>query len=213
MPIRATLEMTGTKDEFVMGDKAKMREMWRKPLTSLRAALCLTGALTVLASTAPAQTAMALLNVQEAIQRTAEGQQLIKQLETKYEPTRQSLESKNADLAQKRDQLQKGANTMSDEARRALAREIQKAETDLQREAEDARGEFGREQNELFNSVGQKMMAVIDKYSKEKGFQIVMDISNPQSPILYAVNEVNITAAIITAYDQQHPVSSAAASE
>ena len=57
------------------------------------------------------------------------------------------------------------------------------------------------------------MMAVIDKYSKEKGFQIVMDISNPQSPILYAVNEVNITAAIITAYDQQHPVSSAAASE
>ena len=196
-----------------MGDKAKMREMRRKPLTSLRAALCLTGALTVLASTAPAQTAMALLNVQEAIQRTAEGQKLIKQLETKYEPTRVALESKNADLAQKRDQLQKGANTMSDAARRALAREIQKAETDLQREAEDARGEFGREQNELFNSVGQKMMAVIDKYSKEKGFQIVMDISNPQSPILYAVNEVNITAAIITAYDQQHPVSSAATSE
>ena len=90
---------------------------------------------------------------------------------------------------------------MSDEARRTLAREIQKAETDLQREAEDARGEFGQEQNQLFNSVGQKMMAVIDKYSKENGYQIVMDISNPQGPILYAVNEVNITAAIITAYE------------
>ena len=187
-----------------------MLEMWRKPLIGPRAALCLVGALTALASTAVAQTATALLNVQEAIQRTGEGQKLIKQLETKYEPTRQRLESKTADLAQKRDQLQKGANTMSDEARRTLAREIQKAETDLQREAEDARGEFGREQQELFNSVGQKMMAVIDKYSKANGFKIVMDISNPQSPILYAVNEVNITAQIISAYDEEHPVTSAA---
>ena len=57
------------------------------------------------------------------------------------------------------------------------------------------------------------MMAVIDKYSKENGYQIVMDISNPQSPILYAVNEVNITAAIITAYDAAHPVSGAAPAE
>ncbi|MXY68434.1 MAG: OmpH family outer membrane protein [Acidobacteriia bacterium] len=196
-----------------MGDTAKMLETWRKSPSGLRAAVCLIGGLAVLAGTAAAQTSMALLNVQEAIQRTAEGQQLIKQLETKYEPTRLRLESKNADLAKKRDQLQKGANTMSDEARRTLAREIQKAETDLQREAEDARGEFGREQNELFNSVGQKMMAVIDKYSKENGYQIVMDISNPQSPILYAVNEVNITAAIITAYDAAHPVSGAAPAE
>ena len=193
-----------------MGDTGKMLKTWRKAASGLRVAVCLVGALGVLVGTAAAQTAMALLNVQEAIQRTAEGQQLIKQLESKYEPTRLSLESKNADLAKKRDQLQKGANTMSDEARRTLAREIQKAETDLQREAEDARGEFGREQNELFNSVGQKMMAVIDKYSKENGYQIVMDISNPQSPILYAVNEVNITAAIITAYDAAHPVSGTA---
>lgn len=196
-----------------MGDTGKMLETWRKSPSGLRAAVCLIGGLAVLAGTAAAQTSMALLNVQEAIQRTAEGQQLIKQLETKYEPTRLRLESKNADLAKKRDQLQKGANTMSDDARRTLAREIQKAETDLQREAEDARGEFGREQNELFNSVGQKMMAVIDKYSKENGYQIVMDISNPQSPILYAINEVNITAAIITAYDAAHPVSGAAPAE
>ena len=116
----------------------------------------------------------------------------------------------NADIARKRDQLQKGANTMSDDARRNLARDIQKAETELQRETEDARGEFSQEQGQLFNSVGQKMMAVIDKYAKERGFKIVMDISNPQGPVLYAVNEVNITSAIISAYDAQHPVASSA---
>ncbi len=168
-------------------------------------------ALTLLAIGGQAQADVALLNVQEAISRTAEGQQLIKELENKYEPTRARLESLNGDLARKRDQMQRGANTMSDEARRNLARDIQKAEVDLQRETEDARGEFGQEQSQLFNAVGQKMMAVIDQYSKQNGFKIVMDISNPQGPVLYAVNEVNITSAIISAYDAQHPVGGAGA--
>ena len=167
----------------------------------------------VLSAAAMAQSSMALLNVQEAISRTGEGQKLIQQLEQKYRPTQERLESLQGDLNRLRDQYQKGANTMSEEARRNLARDIQKKEVDLQREMEDARGEFSQEQGELFNSVGSKMMAVIDKYSKEKGFQIVLDISNPQSPVLYAVNEVNITNDIITAYDTAYPAEGASPSE
>lgn len=159
----------------------------------------------LLPAAAVGQTRLAILNVQEAISRTGEGQKLIQQLEQKYRPTQQRLEAKQGDVNRMRDQYQKGANTMSDDARRTLARDIQKAEVDLQREMEDARGEFSQEQNELFSSVGSKMMAVIDKFSKDNGFQVVLDISNPQSPVLYAVNEVNITNAIITAYDSSHP--------
>ena len=159
------------------------------------------------------ETKLALLNVQEAISRTGEGQKLIRELEQKYEPTRQRLEAKQTEVNRMRDQFQRGTNTMSDEAKRNLARDIQKAEVELQRDTEDARGEFSQEQGELFNSVGSKMMAVIDRYSKANGFQIVMDISNPQSPVLYAVNEVNITNAIITAYDAAHPVGGASPTE
>ena len=177
-------------------------------------AACTFAACLVLTGGAVAQeTKLALLNVQEAISRTGEGQKLIRELEQKYEPTRQRLEAKQAEVNQMRDQYQKGTNTMSDEAKRNLARDIQRAEVELQRATEDARGEFSQEQGELFNSVGSKMMAVIDKYSKANGFQIVLDISNPQSPVLYAVNEVNITNAIITAYDAAHPVGGASPTE
>lgn len=164
----------------------------------------------VIAGSAFAQTQLAILNVQEAISRTAEGQKLIRELEQKYGPTQQRLESKQGEINRMKDQYQKGSNTMSEEARRNLARDIQKAETAMQREVEDARGEFSQEQNQLFNAVGSKMMAVIDQYSKDRGFQIVLDISNPQSPVLYAVNEVNITNAIISAYDAAHPSDAAA---
>lgn len=155
------------------------------------------------------ETKIALLSVQEAISRTGEGQKLIKELEDKYRPTQQRLESMQGDITRMRDQYQKGENTMSDEAKRTLARDIQRKEVELQRESEDARGEFNQEQGTLFNAVGSKMMAVIDKYSRDNGYQVVMDISSPQSPVLYAVNDVNITNAIIAAYDAAHPADGA----
>ncbi len=162
-------------------------------------------------SAAAQGTKIALMNVQEAISRTGEGQKLIRQLEEKYRPRQDDLQAKQDKVAQLRDQLQRGANTMSDEARRNLTREIQRAETDLQREAEDARGEFNQEQGALFNSVGQKIMDVINSHATEKGYEIIMDISNQQSPILFAVNALNITDAIIAAYDAAHPADGAAA--
>lgn len=179
-------------------------------LRNAGAATCALAVCTLLAASAAAQTQLAILNVQEAISRTGEGQKLIRELEQKYGPTQRRLESKQNEVNRMREQLQKGANTMSQEALRNLQRDIQKAETALQRDMEDARGEFSQEQNQLFNAVGSKMMAVIDKFSKDNGFQIVLDISNPQSPVLYAVNEVNITNAIISAYDAAHPSDAAA---
>ena len=102
---------------------------------------------------------------------------------------------------------------MSEEARRTLARDIQTKERTLQRDMEDARGEFSQEQNELFNAVGNKLMSIIIKYSQDNGFSIVLDVSNPQSPVLHAVNDVNITNAIVEAYNSAHPAEAASPAE
>ena len=160
----------------------------------------------MLAGSAVAQTKVALINVQEAISRTAEGQKLIRELQERYQPTQQELAGKNSKLTEMRDQLQKGANTMSEEARRNLTRDIQKAEVELKRRMEDTQGEFSQEHNQLFNTIGSKMITVIDRYSKDNGLHLVMDISSPQSPVLYAVTEVNITNQIIETYDATNPV-------
>ena len=160
----------------------------------------------MLAGSAVAQTKVALINVQEAISRTAEGQKLIRELQERYQPTQQELAGKSSKLTEMRDQLQKGANTMSEEARRNLTRDIQKAELELKRRMEDAQGEFSQEQNQLFNTIGSKMITVIDRYSKDNGLHLVMDISSHQSLVLYAVNEMNITNQIIETYDATNPV-------
>ncbi len=178
-------------------------------LSKVLAVLCVLAA----ALPAAAQAKIGVINVQQAIASTQEGQELIKKLEEKYKPTRDTMEAENRNIAEMRDRLQKGANTMSDEARRNLARDIQTKERNLQRDMEDARGEFNQEQNDLFNAVGTKLMAIIIKYSQDNGLSVVLDISNPQTSVLYAVNEANITNAIVELYDAEHAADAAGPAE
>ncbi|MEZ5362376.1 MAG: OmpH family outer membrane protein [Bryobacterales bacterium] len=166
----------------------------------LRATVC---ALAISCVPLMAQTKVAIISIQDVITRTQEGQQLIKQLQDKYAPKSKELEGMNNEINELRNQLNKGQNTMSDDARRDLMRRIQQKERDQQRAVEDARGQFNQEQQQIFNEVGAKVFAVVSQYSQEKGYSIVLDVSSPQTPVFWAANEVNITNDIITAYDAQ----------
>ena len=154
---------------------------------------------------------IAIINMQDAVMRTQEGQKLARELQEKYGPTQQRLETQQQEIVSLRDQLSRGANTMSDEARRKLTREIQTKERSMQRDVEDARQEFNDTQQKASGAMFQKMVAVIDKHAKTNGFSIVFDISAPQSPVLFALNEILITNDVIALYDQENPVAAAPA--
>ncbi len=154
---------------------------------------------------------IAIINMQDAVMRTQEGQKLARELQGKYGPTQQRLETQQQEIVSLRDQLSRGANTMSDEARRKLTREIQTKERSMQRDVEDARQEFNDTQQKASGAMFQKMVAVIDKHAKTNGFSIVFDISAPQSPVLFALNEILITNDVIALYDQENPVAAAPA--
>jgi outer membrane protein len=55
------------------------------------------------------------------------------------------------------------------------------------------------------------MVAIVDKHAQDNGYTVVLDISGPQSPVLYAVNEANITANVVGVYDAENPATAAAA--
>jgi len=149
-----------------------------------------------------AGTKVGIINIQDAIIRSEEGQKTAKILQDKYAPRQAELQTKRRDLEDLQAQLSKGRNTMSDEARNNLIRQIDLKNKSLTRDNEDATAEFQQEESKLINTIGQKMMAVIDKYAKEKGYSIILDISSPQSPVLYAVNTVDITTEIVGLYDK-----------
>jgi outer membrane protein len=166
---------------------------------------------------APAQAAPAvgtkvgIINIQLAIVNVAEGKKAAADLQSQFAPKRQQFENLRKDLEGLRERLQAQERTLSDEARADLAKQIDAKTREfnylsdtLQRESQDAEGEVVRR-------IGQKMMGVIDKYSRENGYSLILDVSSQQTPVIYATPMLNITDDIIRIYDTTHPVTPPAA--
>jgi outer membrane protein len=160
-------------------------------------------ALTLMASVpALAQQKIGVVQVQQAIVGTKEGQKAASDLETKMAPKRKELETKQADLRRLQESLQKGGSVMNEQARAQLSREIDVKNKDYQRSLEDAQAEFQGEQDRILNELGAKLMAVINKYAKDNGYSLVIDVSNPQTPVMYAAESIDITKDVVDLYDK-----------
>jgi outer membrane protein len=158
-----------------------------------------------------APTKIAVIQIQSALVATKDGQKAAAELETKMAPRKKELDAKQSEIKDLQEKLQRGGNTLSDSAKEDLTRNIDQRTKAYNRQVEDAQAELEQEQQKVLNALGQKMMQVIDKYAQANGFAVVLDVSNPQTPVLYASNTVDITKAIVDMYDQANPGGSAAA--
>src|SRR5216683_2694973 len=152
-----------------------------------------------------ATTKVGIIHIQNAIISTKDGQKAAKDLQDKFAPTRTRLEKKQADLEADRAKLNQGSNAMSADQKEKLMRDIDQKTKSLNRDTEDAQAELDQEQGKVMQELGQRIMAVIDKYSKDKGYSLILDVSSQQTPVLFAANDIDITADIIKLYDQNAP--------
>jgi outer membrane protein len=169
-----------------------------KVLVSLAAALAL--ALGAQAQSQP--TKIAVIYLQGAIGNTKDGQKAVSDLEAKTAPKKKEIDQKQNEIASLQDQLNKGANTLSDTAKNDLYKNIENKKKSLQRELEDAQAELDQDQQKILQQIGGKMQAVIERYAHDHGYVLVVDVSNPQSPVFYASPSIDITKEIIELYDQ-----------
>ena len=169
--------------------------------------------LCVAAGLLPAQTPskIGIIHMQEAILETKDGQKAKDQLQAKFAPRVQSLEKMQADLNTMADQLKKGEATMSPEAKAKLQNDATNLNKRFQREQEDFQAEEQQEENRVVQDLGQKMYDVIIKYATQNQLAMVIDVTNPQGPVLWADQAINIKDAIVKLYDQAHPVAGAPA--
>jgi len=165
-------------------------------------ALAMGAVLVASAQSNPPQTKVGIIHIQNAIISTKEGQKAAADLQSKFAPKKADLDKKQNAISQLQDQLRQGANTMSDDAKDKLMREIDRMTKSLNRESEDDQADLDQAQQKVMRQLGQKMMAVIDKYAKENGYALILDVSSQTTPVLYATNSIDITQDIIALYDK-----------
>jgi len=179
-----------------------MIKMTRFAVASLGLALALPAA-------AQSPGKVGVINIQSAIAGTKDGQKAASDIQSRFNPKKAEFEKRQSDIAQLQEQLNRGANTLSEEARTQLTREIEQKTKALNRDTEDARGELDQEEQKIMNELGGRIMAVIDKYAKDNGYTLVLDVSSPQTPVLFASATIDITKEIIELYDKNVPAPAA----
>jgi outer membrane protein len=158
--------------------------------------------------TQPAATSgarIAVIHIQRAITDTAEGKKAAEELTKRFTPVRNELEKMQLEIESLKKKLEGLQNVGTDEQRAQLIREIDRKTKDFNRKNEDAQNDFQAAEAQLINSLGQKVMRVIDEYARRNGYDVVLDISQQNSNVLWAKPTIEITDEVIGAYNIMAP--------
>jgi len=148
------------------------------------------------------------INIEQAIFASNEGQRDFEALIKKLEPKQTELKNMNDEVESLKKQLSTQGDKLNDDSRGALVKQVEDKQKKLERSVQDARDDAQSQQNEIAQRILQKMAPIIVKYAGDKGFGLIMDTSNPwpQGPVLWAGPSVDITKAIVDAYNVQSGV-------
>ncbi len=161
-------------------------------------------------ASAPAGNKVAIVNIQDAIANTNEGKKELDALQQRFAPKQAELKSQNDEVENLKKQLQTQGDKLSDDERNNRLKSLEVKQKSLQRNFEDAQNEFQQAEQEVVNRLGKKMLDVLEKYAKGNGYAMVLDVSNPQTPVLYASPGANITKELVDAYNAEVPVAAPA---
>jgi outer membrane protein len=155
---------------------------------------------------APPPIKVATIFGQNAIVSTQEGKKASAALTARFAPKRDEFNRKQAELQTLRDQLKRGQATMAADARDRLTQIIDAKNRDAQRLGQDSQAALEAEEGAMMQQLGDKLLSVITDYASRNGYAVVIDVSLPNGPVLWASPSVDITNDVVKLYDQAHPV-------
>jgi outer membrane protein len=152
-----------------------------------------------------------VINIRGAIGNTAEGKQASAELQSQFAPRQSELENLNKQINDLRQRLAACEGKCSQDEIGRLTQQGQKATQRFDRLNNELQEDVNSAQGEVIDRIGRKMVDVLDKYSRENGYTVVLDSSAQNTPILYASTQIDVTQEIVRLYDSAYPVKGGAA--
>ena len=153
-----------------------------------------------------------VVNLQSSMVSTKEGQAAAEAFRTSFaEPKEKELQAKQAEITDLTDKLQRGANTMSQTAQEDMKRSIDRKSTEYKRSVEDYQFDRDEMQRKLLDDLSAKMQSVIARFAQENACAVFMDVTNPNSGIMWISDTADVTRQVVDAYDKAQPSAGAPA--
>ncbi|HLH19262.1 MAG TPA: OmpH family outer membrane protein [Bryobacteraceae bacterium] len=163
--------------------------------------LLVCSALFAIAQLAPAQTKVGVVNLQQAVFKTAEITKADAQMQATFKPRQDKIDQLQKEIAALAQQLQSSAGKLSPAAEQDLTAQGQRKQRDLQRMQDDLNADATAYRNDVLSKSSAKMQEIIKKLAEEKGLDLVVDTSTT----LYFKPALDLTSEATAAYDKAYP--------
>ncbi len=168
-----------------------------RSMATRAALLCL--ALAPLATVASAQLKVAVVNVQQAMLDSDDLKKVSAQLEAKFKPRQDELQKMQSELQSIQQQVNSGK--LSQQGLADMQVQGQRKQRDAQRLSDDLQQEFDHDRQDILAKAAQRMQEVVKKLAEERGYDMVVDVSQT----LYFKPALDITPDALAAYNKAYP--------
>jgi Skp family chaperone for outer membrane proteins len=144
---------------------------------------------------------IALIAFEQAVFATNEGQKAVQDIQAKFKPKKDQIDSLSHEVDSLKKQLQSAPATLSDADRAAKMKEIDAKEKRLNHDAEDAQTAYNTDLQEAYGKVAAKVSTTLKKYVSDNGYTLLLDVSSQQSNVMWANQSTDVTQAVVTAYN------------
>lgn len=142
---------------------------------------------------------VAIINAQKAVADTQEIRKAQTSLEAKYKPRQQAIQNLQTQLQSIQQQL--SSPNLAPERESQLRTDAAQKQKELQRMSDDFQADVNYERQDILSRAGRQMTEVVKKIAEERGFDVVIDITNT----LYYKPALEITSDATAAYDKAYP--------
>lgn len=140
------------------------------------------------------------VDLQKALSLSAAGQSAKAKMDAEIKTVEEEVKKRQSDLTALQESLQKQAALLSDEAKREKEREFQQQVKDFQRYTKDKQEELRAKEMTFTQQVLRDLGAQVVTMSKDLGISMMFE----KGQLVYAVDGIDYTDALIKAYDAQY---------
>jgi Skp family chaperone for outer membrane proteins len=156
---------------------------------------------------------LAWVNIQQAIVQCEEGKQKLAALEQFVGQKQTEAETMQKEYETLQNQLKVQGPKLNPEALADLNAQIESQATVLQRFQQDTQKEITNRDGRVRNSIGRKMLPIMEAMSLERGLSAVLFIDQQLSIYGYINPTLVLTDELIRRYNEKHPVVASSASQ
>ena len=146
---------------------------------------------------------VAVVDFERAVVESSEGKKASEKFNAALQAKQADMDKRQRDLEEQQKKLQTQERTLSDAAKANLQRDIDRRTTELQRLNEDAQKELQSARDEMLRPIAEFATAVLNAMSAELGYTLVVDLSSPQSNVIWFNKNNDVTAELVRRIDVQ----------